>query len=235
MDEDLETEDMNPEGAAALGGLDPQAQLAALFARYPAIEQKRQAERERIKAAKAARFEAARADIEQRRFGAPTTRDKLFALSEALASPRYYGGIAGTMSRVAPVLGEMSKLQSSADAQRADAMRQLREQYAIDAEDDVIKALEAESAAVREQMKILAPLAKPRTPSTTSPVIIGPDAVVRSRTTGSTITEPPQGAIYTLQAYLGDPSNTPQNKIIARRSFDEKFGYGASNIYGGQQ
>jgi hypothetical protein len=164
MEDDLETEDTNPGGAAALGGLDPQAQLATLFARYPAIEKQRQAERERIKAAKAARFEAARTNIEQQRFGAPTTRDKLFALSEALASPRYYGGLAGTMSRVAPVLGKMSQLQSSADAQRADAMRQLREQYEIGAEEDGLKALEAESAAVREQMKILAPLAKPADP-----------------------------------------------------------------------
>lgn len=164
MDEDLETEDMNPEGAAALGGLDPQAQLAALFARYPAIEKQRQAERQRIKAAKAARFEAARADIEQRRFGAPSPSQQLYALSAALLSPRKQPGIAGTLANVVPALGEMSSLQSKAESQRADAMRQLREQYAIDTEDDVIKALEAESAAVREQMKILAPLAKPADP-----------------------------------------------------------------------
>lgn len=76
---------------------------------------------------------------------------------------------------------------------------------------------------------------KPRTPSSTSPVTVGPDAVVRSRATGSTIKEPPQDAIYELQTYLSDPSNTPQNKVIARRSFDRNFGYGASDIYGGQQ
>lgn len=75
---------------------------------------------------------------------------------------------------------------------------------------------------------------KPRTPSSSSPVTVGPDAVVRSRATGSTIKEPPQDAIYELQSYLSDPSNTPQNKVIARRAFDRNFGYGASDIYGGQ-
>jgi hypothetical protein len=75
---------------------------------------------------------------------------------------------------------------------------------------------------------------KPRTPSSSSPVTVGPDAVVRSRATGSTIKEPPQDAIYELQTYLSDPSNTPQNKVIARRAFDRNFGYGASDIYGGQ-
>lgn len=166
MEDDLNMEEDAPEteGAAALGGLDPQAQLAALFARYPAIEKQRQAERERIKAAKAARFEAARADIEQRRFGAPSPSQQLYALSAALLSPRKQPGIAGTLANVVPALGEMSSLQSKAESQRADAMRQLREQYAIDAEDDVLEALEAESAAVREQMKILGPLAKPRVP-----------------------------------------------------------------------
>lgn len=181
MEDDLNMDDAATENAAALGSLDPQAQLAALFARYPALEQERKAERERIKAAKAARFEAARADIEQRRFGAPTTSQQLYALSAALLSPRTQPGIAGTLGNLVPTLSQMSQLQSSADAQRSEALRQLREQYEVSEEDAVLKALEEESKAVAEQMRILGPLAKPRVPRPVGVQKIGENVVAVSQ------------------------------------------------------
>lgn len=221
MDEDLNMEEDAPEteGAAALGGLDPQAQLAALFARYPAMEKQRQAERERIKAAKAARFEAARTNIEQQRFGAPTTSQQLAALSQALLAPRRMRGFAGTLANIMPAITEPADLRAAAETKREAALRQLREQYEIDKEDDVIKALEAESAAVREQMKILGPLAKP--PSGQGRFAVSANPITGVETYKNFAV--PVAAVNALLYALQTPGATEQQKADTTAAFERKY------------
>jgi hypothetical protein len=163
----------------------------------------------------------------QQRYRKPDLNDLLVQVGMGMLSPPGEddeGGFGGAVKRGLRGVGsyaqslraydtDMNKMLSNLEIEKAKQMAALQGKY-----------LTGAAAAL-----------KPRTPSSTSPVTVGPDAVVRSRATGSTIKEPPQDAIYELQTYLSDPSNTPQNKVIARRSFDRNFGYGASDIYGGQQ
>lgn len=163
----------------------------------------------------------------QQRYRKPDLNDLLVQVGMGMLSPPGEddeGGFGGAVKRGLRGVGsyaqslraydtDMNKMLSNLEIEKAKQMAALQGKY-----------LTGAAAAL-----------KPRTSSSTSPVTVGPDAVVRSRATGSTIKEPPQDAIYELQTYLSDPSNTPQNKVIARRSFDRNFGYGASDIYGGQQ
>jgi hypothetical protein len=170
MDEDLEMEVDGTEPALGtlaarypdLANMAPGDVLRELTARQFANIEQQRAAREKAAASKAALFKEGQAEIKKRRYGAPTTREQLFALGAALTSPRYYGGLAGTMSRVAPVLGEMSQLQSNAQSQRDEAMRQLRMQYGIDTEAAEIGALEAEGAALKPLISTYGTLAKPK-------------------------------------------------------------------------
>jgi hypothetical protein len=163
----------------------------------------------------------------QKRYRAPDINDLLIQVGMGMMSPpgeNDSGGFGGAVQRGLRGVGayaqsrrayetDMNKMLSEIEIAKAKDLAGLEEKY-----------LTGAAAALR-----------PRTPSSTSPVTVGPDAVVRSRETGSTIKEPPQEAIYELQAYLNDPTNTPQNKVTARRTFDRQFGYGAAKIYGGQE
>jgi hypothetical protein len=163
----------------------------------------------------------------QRRYRAPDINDLLVQVGMGMMSAPGEGdsgGFGGSFQRGLRGVGTYAQSRRAYETDMNKMLSEIEIAKAKDLAGLEGKYLTGASAALR-----------PRTPSTTSPVIVGPDAVVRSRTTGSTITEPPQDAIYELQAYLGDASNTPQNKVIARRAFDKKFGYGASDIYGGQQ
>lgn len=163
----------------------------------------------------------------QKRYRAPDINDLLVQVGMGMMSAPGEGDSGGFGGAIQRGLRGLGTYAQSRRGYEADMNKMLSE----------IEIAKAKDLAGLEERYLTGAAAalKPRTPSTTSPVIVGPDAVVRSRTTGSTITEPPQEAIYELQAYLGDASNTPQNKVIARRAFDKKFGYGASDIYGGQQ
>jgi len=153
MDEDLEMEEQNAGGGMSLDAMrlagPNSATAAALLAKYERMETGIAAEREVVAKRGREMYEAGKADIMAKRYGAPTTREQLFALSAALASPRYYGGIAGTLSRVAPALGQMSQLQGSAENQRSEALNQLRQQYEGGAATSRLAGLESERTAFR--------------------------------------------------------------------------------------
>ena len=163
----------------------------------------------------------------QQRYRAPDINDMLIAIGTGMMAPPEdtdNSGFAGAIQRGIRGIGsyaqqrrsyetDMNKMMSEIEIQKAKDLAGLEEKYATGA----------------------AALLKPRTPSSLSPVFVTPGEPVRSRATGSIIKEPPQPAIYELQAYLSDPSNTPQNKAIAKRAFDGRFGYGAADIFGGQQ
>lgn len=163
MDEDLEM-DNEAEDTEALGldASDPQAALASLSQRYTGLLSEQKAAREKDEAARAARFKAAEEAIKQQRFGAPTTSEKLYALSAALLSPRRMPGIAGTLNNLVPTLSKMSQLQSGAESQREAALRQLREQYEVAGEEFRLAGLEGERKAIEPLIRTYGALAKPK-------------------------------------------------------------------------
>jgi hypothetical protein len=163
----------------------------------------------------------------QKRYRAPDINDMLIAIGTGMMSAPQEGdnsGFAGAVQRGIRGIGpyaqsrrayetDMNKMMSQVEIQKAKDLAGLEEKYATGA----------------------ASLLKPKTPSTSSPITVGSDLVTRSRAYGTTIKEPPQPAIYELQAYLADPTALPQDKAIARRNFDSRFGYGAAEIFGGAQ
>lgn len=164
----------------------------------------------------------------QQRYRAPDINDLLVAIGTGMLSgpgEDGEGGFRGSLMRGLQGVGQYAQARKAYDTDLNKMMSQVEIQKAKDIAD-----LEAKYASGA------ASLLKPRSAgSTTSPVTVGPDLVTRSRRYGTTIKEPPQEAIYTLQSYLQDPTNTQQNKVIAKRNFDSKFGYGAAEIYGGEQ
>lgn len=166
MDEDLEMDtgvaDTEDTEALGLDTSNPQAALASLSQRYTDILKEQQTARQKAEAARAARFKAAEEAINQQRFGAPTTSEKLYALSAALLSPRRMPGIAGTLNNLVPVFGQMATLQTGAEEKRAEALRQLREQYETADEDFRLAGLEAESKAIEPLIRTYGALAKPK-------------------------------------------------------------------------
>lgn len=166
MDEDLEMDtgvaDTEDTEALGLDTSNPQAALASLSQRYTGILKEQQTARQKAEAARAARFKAAEAAINQQRFGAPTTSQQLAALSQALLSPRRQRGIAGTFANLAPVFGQMATLQTGAEEKRAEALRQLREQYETADEEFRLAGLEAESKAIEPLIRTYGALAKPK-------------------------------------------------------------------------
>lgn len=176
------------------------------------------------------RFEEGTARIKERNQG-PSRSDQLFMLSKALLAPRKYTGFGGTVGKVSGAFSDISAAEKKAREQRDVQLAALQDQYMETTGGYGVKR--AQTAA--DLVKTAAPLLKKPAASTASPINVGPDLVPRSRNYGTTIKEPPQPAIYELQAYLANPSASPQDKITARRNFDTRFGYGAAEIFGGEQ
>lgn len=176
------------------------------------------------------RFEAGEARIKARNQG-PTQSEQLFMLSKALLAPRKYTGIGGTIGKISGAFSDISDAERKAREQRDAQLAQFQDAYMEKSDGYGVKR--AQTAA--DLVKTAAPLLKKPARSTASPVTVGADLKVRSRATGVELKEPPLDAIYTLQSYLENPANTPENKMIAKKNFDKSFGYGSSDIYGERQ
>jgi hypothetical protein len=163
MEDDLENEDMNPELAALsvnypeLAGKSAGEMQRAFLPMYLSAVQSEKAAREKSATALKDRYEAARAEIEQQRFGAPTTSQQLAALSQALLAPRRMRGFAGTLANIMPAITEPADLRAAAETKREAALRQLREQYATAADASAVGT----AAAKREALAKVLPLMKP--------------------------------------------------------------------------
>lgn len=163
----------------------------------------------------------------QTRYRKPDINDLLVAIGTGMMSApgeNDSGGFGGSLQRGLRGIGTYAQNRRGYETDMNKMLSQVEVQKAKDIADLESKYLSGAAAAL-----------KPRAPSSASPVIANPGEPLRARATGSIIKEPPQDAIYELQTYLTDPSNTPQNKVIARRAFDRSFGYGAADIFGGQQ
>jgi hypothetical protein len=228
MDEDLEMEDQNAETLSSKYGMGFAADspLAPFMSNLEGMRAGIAAEREAVAKRKKELFEAGEKKIMADRYGAPTTREQLFALSAALASPRYYGGLAGTMSRVAPVLGEMSSLQSKAESQRSAALNQLRQQYEEGTLTSRLEGLESEAAAYGRMIPSLVAATKPRAQRTG----LGEGNVVIDLDTGEPVVpvsqklaQVPPNAIETLRAKLADPNLSDGDKARERVAFETYY------------
>jgi hypothetical protein len=213
MDEDLETEDMNPDLEALsanypeLAGKGPSDVLRGLTARqFSNIQQQRTA-REKVSASKRAAFEAGLEEIKQRRYGAPTTSQQLAALSQALLAPRRMRGFAGTLANVMPAITEPAALRAAAEEKRAEAEQRLRQQYASDTDTAMLAGLEAEGAALEPLIRTYGSLAKPSKQRTGFNPITGK---LTDLDTGLPVAPPPPkiGEIRDGYKYLGgDPAS----------------------------
>jgi hypothetical protein len=133
------------------------------------------------------------------------------------------------MGNIMPVLAAQQKARREGEISRREALEQLEANRLTNKLGLARQDTQTKIALAR----INATAKKPQ--SGASPITVGPDMVPRSRLYGTTIKEPPQPAIYELQAYLANPTSSPQDKMVARRNFDNRFGYGAAEIFGGEQ
>jgi hypothetical protein len=166
--------------------------------------------------------------LEEKRYG-PSFSERMFQLSAAFAAPTSTRGFSGVMGNIMPVLAAQQKARREGEISRREALEQLEANRLTNKLGLARQDTQTKIALAR----INATAKKPQ--SGASPITVGPDMVPRSRLYGTTIKEPPQPAIYELQAYLANPTSSPQDKMVARRNFDNRFGYGAAEIFGGEQ
>ncbi len=245
MDEDFETEEQSAELPAeamdlqALVATNPA--LAAYMRKYEADIDAADAARQRKAKISKDVFEKGEKEILARRYGAPTTSEQLFALSAALLAPRRYTGFAGTLDKIAPVLGQMDKLQSSAEAQRNEARDRLRREYLTGVADADVAAAQAR---VEARGKLLSPLVsatKPRVPRIVGTAIIDgvPHQGEQDPVTGVVrwapinpeaqgavlpqLTAPQRNSLAKLQTYISNPNVPEDLRQAALRNFQTKF------------
>ena len=165
------------------------------------------------------------------KYAGPSQAERLYSLSRAMLSPTDFRGFKGLLGNVTGALSENAKAARMAEQAREEQLFNLQQQYQ---QGVATRAAGLPKTAADLAAKYLA-ATKPAARSSASPVIVGADMRPRIRATGAEFREPPQSAIYILQQYVGDPNNTPENKMIARRNFDKRFGYGAHAIYVGEE
>lgn len=116
------------------------------------------------KLAREAQFKAAQDRIAQM-YGGPSQSQMLFALSQALLSPRKYSGFAGTMYNVSQALGGIGKAQEDANRKRAEAEFELKQAYDTGASNDELEALKLRYQLVKEANDVAAAQAKANQPT----------------------------------------------------------------------
>lgn len=231
MDEDLETEDMNPELAALsvnypeLAGKSASEMQRAFLPMYLGAVESERAAREKSATALKERYKAAEEAIKQQRFGAPTTSQQLAALSQALLAPRRMRGFAGTLANVMPAITEPAELRAAAETKRTEALRQLREQYATAADTSAV----AGSAAKREALgKVLPSLmtAAGTTNRARFAVEVNPTTGVETYKNFAVPVAAVNALLYALEA----PNASEDQKLATIKAFEAQFKVPASTF-----
>lgn len=182
---------------------------------------------DRIKA-NIALFTDAQQRLRDRRVG-PSSAEKWFAIAAALGKPTRTGSFGESLGNLGEVLGEQQAARRKAEEERD----MLLEQYGLKVGTEELRLAQANAAQAGQLYR--AAVAAGKKPAGSRPgTNVGPDLVVRHKTYGTEIKQPPNDAIYVLQSYLKNPNNSPDDKLIARQNFDRNFGYGASEIFGGE-
>lgn len=200
---------------------DPGGFFKSLLAASQAADKRAAASAQRL-------YEEGRQRIMEK-YAGPSQSERLFALSKAMLSPTDFPGFKGFLGNVTGALSENAKAAREAEQKREEQLFALQQQYQ-----------QGEAARAAARPRTLADFAskynaatKAPAKSSVSPIMVGSDLRPRIRATGAEFKEPPQDQIYALQAYMSDPANTPENKMITRRNFDKTYGYGAAAIYVG--
>lgn len=223
-------EDAGMTGALDLANLDFGQLKSDPGAFFKSILAANQAAEERAAQSAKQLYEQGRQRIMEK-YAGPSQSERLFALSRAMLSPTDRPGFAGFLGNVTGALEENAKARRVAEQTREEQLFALQQQYQ---QGEAARAAGRPKTAADLAAKYLAATKAPAK-STASPIIVGADARPRIRATGAEFREPPQDQIYALQQYMRDPTNTPENKMITRRNFDKKFGYGAAAIYVGEE
>lgn len=198
-------------------------------ATFAALYKQQQAQQAAYEKTAADRFEQAKAML-AKKYAGPSDAEKLYSLGRALLSPRSTPGFAGMIGQVAGSFEDIAKAKRQAEITREEQLAALQAQY----DQGRYQRATTGTKNITDLLKTYAAVNK-KPASASAPVWMGQDMKLRSKATGSVITEPPQGAVLTLRQYLLDPNNTPANKMIAKQNFDSKFGLGAADIFGGVQ
>ena len=211
--------------------MDPQAasgMLAKLSGQYGALGEREAAAMQQVARSRAERLREAEEKIRAGRYGMPSSSEQLFALSAAMLSPKPFRGLAGTMSNILPVLGDISQARRTSDEGREMALAKLRAGYADDTETSDLARIKAERAGMLDLMKVYGPLAKPRKANNAFNPQTGR---LTDTDTGEIVETPnerlqrvPPQAVATLKTYLANPAATPVSKQAAMRNFETQFG-----------
>lgn len=170
----------------------------------------------------------ARDDLRARRVG-PSNAERWFAIAAALGKPTRTGSFGESLGNLGEVLGGQQAARRKAEEERD----MLLEQYGLKIGNEQLRL--AQTGATQAGQLYRTALAAGKKPAGSRPSTnVGPDLVVRHKTYGTEIKQPPNDAIYVLQSYLKNPNNSPEDKLVARQNFDRNFGYGASEIFGGE-
>lgn len=166
------------------------------------------------------------AEIKQRRYG-PSESEKLLALSSAFFAPTTVRGFSGTMGNVLPVLQKFGELKRTGEEQRAEALQALAKQRAALAQGDIKTAIDLQ--------RLMATYNKPKPKGAKPRAVVGGDQRVRHSVYASEITPPPRADLYKLKSFLSDPNVTDEQREQAKANFDQAYGVGAAEIYGGEE
>lgn len=186
---------------------------------------------ERVRNERKKNYDLETEELKNRRFG-PSRAEELFALAAAVGKPTYDRSFGSIMANVTPALAAMEASKRNADIQRAEAARALRQKYLSDLDETELAVLGERRKAADARVPIITAMTKPRTP--VAKVYTDALGVTRHKIYGSKIVEPPIDKINALKSYLANPNNTEQDKLITAKNFDAAYGYGATDIYGGE-
>ena len=173
-------------------------------------------------------LEAAASKLRERRVG-PSDSEKWLAIAAALGQPTRTGSFGESLGNLAQTLGAQKSARREAEEKR-DLML---ERYGLDVGTERLRLLQ--TGATQAGQTLRAAAAANKKPKGAQPkATVGPDFVPRTRY-GTEVKTPPTAAVYTLREYLSNPSNSEENKKIARRNFDDKFGFGTAELFGGEE
>ena len=164
-------------------------------------------------------------EIKQRRYG-PSETEKLLALSAAFFKPTKVRGFSGAMGNVMPVLQKFGELRRTGEEERQEALQGLAKQRMALAQGDIKTALDLQRLLATYNKKPSG--AKPR-------ATVGADQRVRHSVYGTEITPPTRKDLYNLKSFLNDPNVTDQQREEAKANFDDTYGVGAAEVYGGEE
>jgi hypothetical protein len=170
--------------------------------------------------------EAGTRRMREQRIG-PSSTERLLALAQALGKPTRTGKFGERIGLIAGTLGGQESARREAELARADTLEKLGLKSAeFDVEAAQTRANRLSTLAARQLAAEQAAAARGGVG-----VVVGADFIPRNKRTGAIIKEAPANVVYTLQDYINDPEQTPEDKRAALRNFDSTYGFGAAQMY----